>query len=72
MNDPTYEILTLGCDHRWYSGTTEKKVLGKDTELARILNEYGECGWSVVAACGDARFRQVILTRSFDADYATP
>ena len=67
MTDHNYEVLTLGYDHHWYAGTSEKKQLGKDAELARILNEYGEAGWSVVAACGDARFRQVILTRDTGA-----
>jgi hypothetical protein len=59
-----YEVLTLGYDLAWYAGPNSGAALGRAEELARILNDYTARGWSVVAACGDDKFRQVILRRS--------
>ena len=64
MDNATYEVLTLGYDLNWYGGRAEKQKLGAADELARILNDYSDRGWSVVAACGDDKFRQVILSRT--------
>lgn len=64
MDNATCEVLTLGYDLNWYSGRVEKQKLGAADELAQILNDYSDRGWNVVAACGDDKFRQVILSRT--------